>query len=81
MASTRTKRVIPLPSLDAILAAAGVVPADLDAVKAFGNILEEIAGAIVENARLLAGHAGRSTVSKDDVALGHEHWRGTRGTK
>ena len=79
MTRARDARVIPLPSLDVMFSTAGVPPVDMDAVKALGRILEQVADAIVENAMLLAGHAGRVTITKADIVLGYEHWNKARG--
>jgi len=64
---------LPLAPIDRIIRRAGAERVGDDAVKALCKILEDVALDIAREAVELARHAGRKTVTADDINLAVKH--------
>jgi len=61
------EREIPLAPIDRILHKAGAERVSDEAIRALRNLLERLAEEIAKEALEAAKHAGRKTVTKDDI--------------
>jgi len=62
-------RVLSLFDSDAFLRAAGAERVGEDASRKLVELLEDSADRIIFQAKILAGHAGRKSITKDDIRL------------
>jgi histone H3/H4 len=74
-------RSLSLATIDRIFLKAKCTPADIAANDALGQMLEQIAGEILETARVLNPHAGRKTITDADIDLAYDHWQRKLGLK
>ncbi|MBN2153451.1 MAG: NFYB/HAP3 family transcription factor subunit [Candidatus Lokiarchaeota archaeon] len=71
----RKRRTISLATIDRILLKANSAPADIAAADALGEVLEQVAGEILETAKVLTKYAGRKTINDADIALAYGEWK------
>ena len=71
----RKRRTISLASIDRIFLKAQCAPADIAAAEEFGQMLEQIAGEILETAKVLTKLAGRKTITDADITLAYGEWK------
>lgn len=60
---------LPLAPVERLIRSQGAKRVSEESVKAFAEVLEEIAGDLAAESTALAKHAGRKTVKADDVRL------------
>lgn len=65
----KRKGILPVASCRRILAKSGAKRISDEAAKALGEFLENVGEEVVTTAVLLAEHAGRKTVTEDDIRL------------
>ena len=66
---TKTKKILPLAPLERLLRKAGAKRVSQAACEEFARVVEEKMLKVAEEAVLLAKHAGRKTVTEEDVRL------------
>jgi histone H3/H4 len=71
----RKDRIISLASIDRIFLKAQCAPADIVAAEEFGQLLEYVAGEILETAKILTKYAGRKTINEADITLAFDQWK------
>ena len=68
---------IPVAPLDRLIRRANAERVSEKAAYELGAILEELGLEIAQRAQELAGHAGRKTVTGNDIILAYKQWRRT----
>ncbi len=71
----RKRRIISLASIDRIFLKVQSAPADIAAADELGQLLEQIAGEILETAKILTKYAGRKTINDADISLAFDEWK------
>jgi DNA-binding protein len=69
MSISKSHRLMPLASMEALIKEAGAQRVSEDAKVEMKRIIEEYASAIAEKAIKFAGHAGRKTIKSEDLKL------------
>jgi len=62
-------RMLTLAPLERILKKAGAERVSKDALEEFGNVLEDYIVRVSMEANMMAKHAGRKTITEDDVKM------------
>ncbi len=71
----RKFRTFSLATIDRILLKAQCAPSDIAAAEEFGQLLEQIAGEILETAKVLTKVARRKTINDADIKLAYDEWK------
>ncbi|MFW9994488.1 MAG: histone [Candidatus Odinarchaeota archaeon] len=65
----------PLAPIDRLIRKANAKRISLDAIEELRNIIEELAFDIAKKAVVLSEHAGRKTLSREDIKLAYKNWK------